>query len=155
MLEGPQHLLLTTEGTKPITMSEGLTDSSLPLGRNLDLENTKLLPEVIKLNFGHFQHRITSRLITFKDNLRDFMRTNYIRGQPTGSITSQKPMSFTRIYAQTTCLTDYARTPSFESSRSGSHTRASLLLSASYKNASQINQIKQYFSKETYYLPNI
>ena len=46
------HLHLITEGTNPITMSEGLTDSSLPLGRNLDLENTKLLPEVLKLHFG-------------------------------------------------------------------------------------------------------
>ena len=42
------------EGTNPITMSKGLTDSSLPLGRNLDLENTKLLPKVLKLHFGHF-----------------------------------------------------------------------------------------------------
>ena len=40
------------EGTNPLTMSEGLMDSSLPLGRNLDLENTKLLPEVLKLHFG-------------------------------------------------------------------------------------------------------
>ena len=43
------------EGTNPLTMSEGHnTDTSLPLGRNLDLENTKLLPEVPKLHFGHF-----------------------------------------------------------------------------------------------------
>ena len=34
----------------PTTMSEGLTDSSLPLGKNLDLENTKLLPEVLKIH---------------------------------------------------------------------------------------------------------
>ena len=70
MLEGPQHLHLTMEGTNPITMSEGIMDSSLPLGRNLDLENTKLLPEVLKLHYGHFQHRITSGMITSKDNLR-------------------------------------------------------------------------------------
>ena len=39
------------EGTNPHTMSERLsTDTSLPLGRNLDLENTKLLPEVLKLH---------------------------------------------------------------------------------------------------------
>ena len=44
-----QLLHLTMEGTNPLTMSEWLTDSSLPLGRNLDLENTKLLPEVLKL----------------------------------------------------------------------------------------------------------
>ena len=33
------------EGTNPLTMSEWLMESSLPLGGNLDLENTKLLPE--------------------------------------------------------------------------------------------------------------
>ena len=38
------------EGTNPFTMTEWLTDSSLPLGRDLDLENTKLLPEVLKLH---------------------------------------------------------------------------------------------------------
>ena len=48
----PLHL--TMEGTNPLTMSESLTDSSFPLGGNLYLENTKLLPEVLKLNFGHF-----------------------------------------------------------------------------------------------------
>ena len=42
------------EGTIPLTMSEWLMDSSLPLGRNLDLENTKILPEELKLHFGHF-----------------------------------------------------------------------------------------------------
>ena len=40
------------EGTNPLTMSEWLMDSSLPLGRNLDLENTKLLSEVLKIHFG-------------------------------------------------------------------------------------------------------
>ena len=39
------------EETNPLTMSEGLiTDSSLHLGSNLDLENTKLLPEVLKIH---------------------------------------------------------------------------------------------------------
>ena len=39
------------EGTDPLTMLEGLnTDTSLPLGRNINLENTKLLPEVFKLH---------------------------------------------------------------------------------------------------------
>ena len=42
------------EGTNHLTMSEWLTDSTLPLGGNLDLENTKLLFEVLKLHFGHF-----------------------------------------------------------------------------------------------------
>ena len=37
----------------PATMSEGLMDSSLPLGGNLDMENTKLLPKVLKLHYGH------------------------------------------------------------------------------------------------------
>ena len=46
-----QHLHLIMEGTNPLTMSEGInTDTSLPLWRNLDLENTKLLPEVLKLH---------------------------------------------------------------------------------------------------------
>ena len=43
------HLYLTMEGTNP-TMSERISDSSPPLGGNLDLENTKLLPEVLKLH---------------------------------------------------------------------------------------------------------
>ena len=38
------------EGTNPLTMSEWLMDSSLPLEENLDMENTKLLPEVLKLH---------------------------------------------------------------------------------------------------------
>ena len=37
-------------GANPTVISEWLLDSSLPLGRNLDLENTKLLPEVFKLH---------------------------------------------------------------------------------------------------------
>ena len=37
------------EGTNPLTMSEWLWVSSLSLGGNLDLENTKLLPEVLEL----------------------------------------------------------------------------------------------------------
>ena len=49
-----QHLHMTMGGTNPTTMSERLTDSSLPLGRNLDLENTKLLSEVLKLYSSHF-----------------------------------------------------------------------------------------------------
>ena len=63
-----QHVHLSMGGTNPTTMSkghntyispweapiatmsEGLMDSSLPLGRNLDLDNTNLLPEVLKLH---------------------------------------------------------------------------------------------------------
>ena len=33
---------------------EWLLDSSLPLGRDLDLENTKLLPEVLKLHYSQW-----------------------------------------------------------------------------------------------------
>ena len=40
-----QYSHLIMEGTNPLTMLEWLTDSSLPFGGNLDLENTKLLPE--------------------------------------------------------------------------------------------------------------
>ena len=54
MSEWLQHLYLTMEGTNPLTMSEGLTDSSLPFRGNLDLENTKILLEVLELHFGHF-----------------------------------------------------------------------------------------------------
>ena len=48
------------EGTNPLIMSEWITDSSLPLGGNLDLENTKLLPEVLKLHSSQWlrQHII-------------------------------------------------------------------------------------------------
>ena len=45
-----QPLHLTMEGTNPITMLEWIWDSSLSLGVNLDLENAKLLLEVLKLH---------------------------------------------------------------------------------------------------------
>ena len=35
-------------------MSEGLSDSSLPLGRNLGLMNTKLLSEIFKIHSGQW-----------------------------------------------------------------------------------------------------
>ena len=44
----PLHLIM--EGTNPLTMSEWLWNSSLSIGGNLYLENTKLLPEVLKLH---------------------------------------------------------------------------------------------------------
>ena len=53
MSERLLHLYLTIEGTNP-TMSERLSDSSPPLGGNLDLENTKILPEVLKLHSGQW-----------------------------------------------------------------------------------------------------
>ena len=49
-----QPLHVTMEGTNPLTMLEWLTDSSLPLGWNLNLENAKLLPEVLKLKSGQW-----------------------------------------------------------------------------------------------------
>ena len=45
-----QPLHLAMEGTNPLTMSEWLWVSSFSLGGNLDLENTKLHPEVLKLH---------------------------------------------------------------------------------------------------------
>ena len=48
-----QPLHLTMEGTIPLTMSEWLMDSSLPLGRNLNLENTKLLSEYSNFNLAN------------------------------------------------------------------------------------------------------
>ena len=62
-----QHLYLTIEGTNPLTMSEwNSMDTSLLLGRNLDLENTKLLPEVLALHpiqwlIQHFSYLFVRR----------------------------------------------------------------------------------------------
>ena len=47
-----QPLHLTMEGTNSLTISEWLTNSSLPFGGNLNLENNKLVPEVVKLHSG-------------------------------------------------------------------------------------------------------
>ena len=44
-----QPLHLTMEGTNPLTMLEWVWVSSLSLGGNLDLEDTKSLPEVLEL----------------------------------------------------------------------------------------------------------
>ena len=54
MIEFIRPYILPWKEPNPVTMSEWYTNSSLPLGGNLDLENTKLLPEVLKLHFGHF-----------------------------------------------------------------------------------------------------
>ena len=56
-------------GTNPATMSEGLTDSSLPLGGNLDLENTKLLPEVFKLHSSQWLHQHISYMFICRNIL--------------------------------------------------------------------------------------
>ena len=53
---------MTMEGTNPLTMSEWLRVSSLSLGGNLDLENTKLLPEVLELHPSQWLHQYISYL---------------------------------------------------------------------------------------------
>ena len=58
------------EGTNPLTMSKGLiTDTSLPLGRNLDLENTKLLLEVLKLHPSQWFSQHISYLFIYRNIL--------------------------------------------------------------------------------------
>ena len=57
-----QPLHLTMEGTNPLTMLECLWVSSLSLGGNLDLENTKSLPEVLELNPSQWLHQYISYL---------------------------------------------------------------------------------------------
>ena len=64
-----QPLHLTMEGTNPLTMSEWLTDSSLLVGGNLDLENIKLLHEVLKLHFGQWLHQYISYLFHHRNIL--------------------------------------------------------------------------------------
>ena len=49
-----QPLHLTMEGANPLTMTEWIWDSSLSLGGNLDLENTKLLPQVLELHLSQW-----------------------------------------------------------------------------------------------------
>ena len=56
------HLYLTMEGTNP-TILERLSDSSPPLGGNLDLENTKLLPKVLKIHSGQWLGQHMSYLL--------------------------------------------------------------------------------------------
>ena len=50
------------EGTSPLTMPEWLVDSSLPFGGHLDLENPKLLPELLKLHPSQWLHQHISYL---------------------------------------------------------------------------------------------
>ena len=52
-----QPLHLTMEETNHLTMTKRLWDSSLSLRGNLDLEKTKLLPEVLKLHSGQWLHQ--------------------------------------------------------------------------------------------------
>ena len=60
---------MTMEGTNPITMLEGLIDSSLPLGRKLDLENTKLLPKQLKLHSSSWLGQHISYLLVRRNIL--------------------------------------------------------------------------------------
>ena len=64
-----QHLHLTMEGTNPPTMSELLWDSSLSLGGNLDLENTKLLPEVLELRSSQWLRQYINYLFLHRNIL--------------------------------------------------------------------------------------
>ena len=60
---------MTMEGTNHLTMSEWLWDSSLSLGGNLDLENTKLLPEVLKLQPSQWLRQYISYLFLCRNIL--------------------------------------------------------------------------------------
>ena len=64
-----QPLYLTMEGTNPLTISEWPTDSSLPLGGNLNLENTKLLPKVLKIHPSQWLHQYISYLFVRRNIL--------------------------------------------------------------------------------------
>ena len=65
-----QPLHLTMEGTNPLTMSEWLWVLSLSLGGNLDLENTKILPEVLELHLSQWLCQHISYLF-FHRNIMD------------------------------------------------------------------------------------
>ena len=64
-----QPLHLTMEGTNPLTMSEWLWVSSLSLGRNLDLENTKSLSEVLELQPSQWLRQYISYLFLCRNIL--------------------------------------------------------------------------------------
>ena len=64
-----QPLHLTMEGTNPLTMSQWLTDSSLAFGGNLNLENTKLPPELFKLHIGQWICQHISYLFVYRNIL--------------------------------------------------------------------------------------
>ena len=49
--------------------SELLWDTTLSLGGNLDMENTKLLPKVLKLHFGQWLGQHTSYLLIYHNIL--------------------------------------------------------------------------------------
>ena len=57
------------EGTNPLAMSKWLWVSSFSLGGNLDLENTKLLPEVLKLHPIQWLHQCISYMFLCRNIL--------------------------------------------------------------------------------------
>ena len=50
-------------------MSEWITDSSLPLRRNLNLENTNILPKVLKIHYGQWLGQQISYLLIHRNIL--------------------------------------------------------------------------------------
>ena len=89
----PLHL--TMERTNPLTMLEWLWVSSLSLGGNLDLENTKLLPEVFELHPSQWLRQYISYLLYlisicldlswntgFSDNFMELWLSQYIQVAP-------------------------------------------------------------------------
>ena len=62
------------EGTNPLTMSEWHSmDTSLPLRRNLDLGNTKILPEVLKIHFVQWLCQHISYLFVHRNILEHWV----------------------------------------------------------------------------------
>ena len=59
------------EGTNPLTVSEWLWESSLSLGGNLNLENTKLLPEVLELHSSQWLHQYITPAVHHPKSLQD------------------------------------------------------------------------------------
>ena len=57
------------EGTNPLTMTEWLWVSSLSLGGNLDMENTKLLPKVLELQPSQWLHQYINYLFLYRNIL--------------------------------------------------------------------------------------
>ena len=64
-----QPLHLTMEGTNILTMPEWLMDSSLPFGRNLNMEKIKLLLEVLKLHSSQWLRQHISYLFVRRNIL--------------------------------------------------------------------------------------
>ena len=58
------------EGTNPLTISEWLWVSSFTFGGNLDLENTKILPEVIELQTSQWICQYISYLFLHRNILK-------------------------------------------------------------------------------------